>query len=185
MPINIEISNNPDIKNHLPLTIALLLFILFTNSCKSKKPQPPIPEKTMEKVIVDIQLAESYSLGISSDTGRESITRFQKNTDSLFNFYSAILNHYDLSYATFREAVDWYKNHPDNLDTLLSGAIEELNRQKAKLGIVTDPDTASIIQENKPAMAPEFDRMKLDHQPIDTGKKIVPVLHSKQKTEGK
>lgn len=149
MPINTEISNRqtPDIRNYLIIAFSLLLVIQFTNSCKSEKPQPPVSEKTMEKVIVDIQLAESYSLGMSSENSQPSLTNFNKNTDSLYQFYSAILNHYNLSYEQFKKAVDWYKNHPDNMDTLLNGAIEELNRQKAKLGL-TDSDSA--IMENNP-----------------------------------
>lgn len=170
MPTNTEISNNPESRKRFFLFTATLLalFAGFASSCKNEKPQPPVPEKTMESVLVDIQLAETYSVVMPFEIERSSLTRFDKNTDSLYLYYSTILNHYGLSYDEFKGAMDWYKDHPDNMDTLLNGAIETFNRQKAKLGI---SDSDEVKETLKPAIAPGFNKKEIEFPNQDTGER--------------
>lgn len=98
-------------------TIVCILFCLSLCSCKKEPEHPPVPIDKMKHILLDLQLAETYSLGLGPDS---TISRFSKNYDSLEVFYFAILNHYHLSFAQFNEALKWYKARPEQSDSLLS-----------------------------------------------------------------
>lgn len=127
------------------LIVVILFFSLF--SCRKKKENPPIPPQKLAQIIVDIQIAESYSKGLDADKD-SSLTHFTKNTDSLYRFYSSILHHYNLSLENFNDAVVWYQNHPNNMDSLLNLSIGYLNRQKAELGLQNNPNLRLGSDEN-------------------------------------
>ena len=114
------------------LLLFFILVIAFV-SCSTPKEQPPVPAEKMQSVLLDIQLAEAYSAGLNKDT--LPAHRYDKNFDSLSVFYSEILSHHDLSFNGFNKAMDWYKMHPAAMDTLVSGVIEDLNKEKAKNGV--------------------------------------------------
>jgi hypothetical protein len=99
----------------------LLLLCVLTFSCKNKSTDTGsrIPAKTMQKVLLDINLAEAYS-AIVKDTSHRTAG---KNADSLASYYHNILKHYNITSKEFEESLNWYKAHPDKLDTLYNGVI--------------------------------------------------------------
>lgn len=90
----------------------------------------------MAEIIVDIQLAETYSIGLHTPQDSNiRVDRFQKNSDSLYRFYSAILKHYRMNFQDFTAAVDWYKEHPSDMDSMMKISIDVLDQEKTKLGV--------------------------------------------------
>ncbi len=72
-----------------------------------------LPPKKMEQVLLDISIAESFS----------SFTKDRhfggpKNQDSLAHYYAAIFQHHHITEQEFKESMAWYKNHPDEMDTV-------------------------------------------------------------------
>jgi hypothetical protein len=97
----------------------------------------------MGNILLDIQLAETYSMGIGPDSTK---SRFNKNYDSLEVFYSAILKHYHLSFAKFNEALNWYKQRPIQADSLLSLVLDGLHVTQSEFHI---PDEEKPEQKKK------------------------------------
>lgn len=162
----------------MPVVFFLLFaFTAFSwTSCKSKKEKPPVSEAIMKKVIVDLQIAESYSLGLGAaeDSSRKT-TRYSKNKDSLYLFYSAILKNHHLTFEEFNDAIGWYKKHPETMDSLLSQSLDELNRQKAKLGITAS--SAKEPQLDEPETAPGFQKLEIKSRQQDSSDKPT-VMHT-------
>ena len=73
----------------------------------------------MQKVLLDINLAEAYSQNIKDSLHR----RGSKNIDSLAVFYKDIFEHYHITKEQFAQSMDWYKSHPEDLDTVYNKMI--------------------------------------------------------------
>lgn len=101
-------------------------------ACKKSQEQPPVPVDKMAEVLLDIQLAETYSLGLGPDS---AVSRFSKNYDSLEVFYTAILKHHNLDFAKFNEAIIWYKKRPQQADSLFSLVLDKLHVQQSAFHI--------------------------------------------------
>lgn len=93
-----------------------LIFSFAIIGCKGKnaKEQYHLPPNEMQKVLLDISLAEAYCSQLKDSLHREGT----KNYDSLAVFYSYILNHYKLKEKDLTNSIDWYKAHPTELDSL-------------------------------------------------------------------
>lgn len=163
---------------HIPekfsLAIILCLFTLSINACKENTLQDaPIPIDTMTMVLSDLHIAEGYSLGLGDNVKN----KFDKNYDSLTDFYSSVLKHYHLSYNKFDEAMEWYKRHPAFVDTLyanIQSRLEELNTiyKIAEPGTKTNdkilPDTTNHTQVTKP-QADTTNKAAQNLKPFTTG----------------
>lgn len=118
--------------------------------CRSGKETPPIPAQTMERVLVDIHLAEIYSQGL----GDSVKNRFEKNYDSLGGFYVSILKHYNLSFEEFNDALDWYRERPGTIDSLYARVLTRFNELKASKGIADGPGQPATDTATRPAIPP-------------------------------
>jgi len=130
-----------------PSSILIILITVFTlqTGCKSLPDNPPVASDKMSKILLDMQIAETYSLGLG-----DSVTnKFEKNYDSLGVFYRSILKKYDISFEDFKDAMAWYGERPAKMDSLLSGVLTQLSEIKAKEKI-KDYD---VSMENKPVVA--------------------------------
>lgn len=108
-------------------------------SCKSLPDNPPVPAAKMQKILLDIQIAETYSMGLG-----DSVTnKFEKNYDSLGTFYQSVFKRYNVSFEQFKDAMAWYEKRPVMMDSLLTNVINELSEVKAKEKIKDfDPNAA-------------------------------------------
>ncbi|KAA5532279.1 DUF4296 domain-containing protein [Taibaiella lutea] len=127
-------------------SISIILIVLLTLQlgCKSLPDNPPVAPEKMSKVLLDMQIAETYSLGLG-----DSVTnKFEKNYDSLSVFYRSVLKKYDISFEDFKDAMQWYEARPLKMDSLLSNVLNQLSEIKAKEKIKNyDPNA-----ENKPVI---------------------------------
>ena len=94
------------------LTIAFTA-LLFT-SCRKDDTGYHLPPKVMQKLLLDINIAEAYSLVVKDSVHRPP----GKNPDSLAVYYKDIFAHYHITPEQFSENMDWYKNHPEEIDTI-------------------------------------------------------------------
>lgn len=133
------------VRRHLLPLVLFFLILCFVAACKKPKDKPPIARDKMAQVITDLQIAETYSLGLHAKND-SNVQRFSKNTDSLYVFYSSILNHYQISFDDFNQAIGWYKNHPTEMDSLLNTALDCLNKARAHLGVTSKPEDIQLNQ---------------------------------------
>jgi Domain of unknown function (DUF4296) len=94
----------------------LMLSTIALYSCKGKlgKPGYRLPQEQMRKILLDMNTAEAYSLQVKDSLHKGGT----KNIDSLAVFYQEIFRHYNITEAQFKASLDWYKNNPDELDSL-------------------------------------------------------------------
>lgn len=110
--------------------VFLLLIATLWSSCKQGQEEPPIPERTMQQILLDMHIAEAYSMGLGDSTNR-----FKKNYDSLAVFYKSVLKHYNISFEEFNKAMEWYEERPVLIDSLYGKVLNQLNELKAREGI--------------------------------------------------
>jgi hypothetical protein len=85
--------------------------------------------KVMQKVLLDINLAESYSLNVKDSLHKRGNT---KNMDSLAVYYKDIFAHYHITKDQFSQSLSWYKSHPDELDTVYNDMIPVITRWQSQ-----------------------------------------------------
>lgn len=160
-----------------PLLFACCLFALV--SCRQEAERSPVAMTKMEQVLLDMHLAEAYSIGLG-DTAANGPKRFEKNYDSLQLFYAAILTHHGLTLKEFNKGLDWYRHHPGKLDTLYLNMLESLLERKADLHI---PDLdAGQIPDEAGVHGPAGEPIPLE-QPVDTTRQAAATSNKEQATE--
>ena len=128
----------------LRLSLILLSFSILV-ACKQGAPKDHLPADVMQKVLLDINTAEAYSVDIKDATHKIGI----KNTDSLSVFYKTIFDHYKITSAQFDQSLEWYKAHPDDLDSGYAKMIPVAATWQTKanaIPITPKKDTASAAQ---------------------------------------
>lgn len=117
---------------------SVFLFVIFLSSlfmaCQEKVELPPVPVAKMSKILVDLQFSESYSIGLGLDS-LSGANQFKKNQDSLSVFYASVFKHHQLTLEQFNEAMDWYRNRPQKMDSLMVVSLQEFEQQKTKFNI--------------------------------------------------
>lgn len=108
----------------LPNTYRISLLLLYCSflaiSCKMPtKKETHIAPDVMAELMVDIQMAETYSTMVKDSVH----TNGKKNADSLAAFYKDILAHHNITMEQFSKSLDWYKSHPNEMDTLYNDMI--------------------------------------------------------------
>ena len=119
---------------------ALSLTVL---SCNEKHPTPPVSIEQMSAITLDLHTAEYFSQYIKTATGTHAL---DKNMDSLAVYYTGILKHYGMSLEDYQQAMDWYTNHPELLDSLYAHIITKASELKASHPEKTG---SSLQQETK------------------------------------
>jgi hypothetical protein len=103
----------------------LIVISIFLFSCSNVEQHTHLPPEVMERVLMDMQMADVYSVMTQPD----SITVNARNMDSLTDFYAGILKHHNLTEEQFASSMKWYEEHPEELE-------EIYNRINKKLAIL-------------------------------------------------
>jgi len=100
-------------KNALLIVIALAMT---TASCKNKDDfkDGRLSPGVMQDVLLDINLAEAYSILKKDSLHAAGV----KNMDSLGVYYKDIFAHHKITQEQFMQSLSWYKDHPDDMDSL-------------------------------------------------------------------
>jgi len=120
----------------IPIALAALI-LLFACRSKTRNYGDHISPKTMENILLDINMAEAYSLMVKDSLHKGG----SKNSDSLAAYYKYIFDHYHITNEEFNENYDWYKSHPEDLDSIYTAMIPVITRwQQAPV----KKDTSSV-----------------------------------------
>jgi len=111
----------------MAMIIALASFLWA--SCKNNPDTTGdhLPPKLMQKVLMDVSLAEAYSATVKDSLHKGG----SKNIDSLTVYYRDIFAHYHISEDQFKESLDWYKSHPAEMDTMYNSLMPVINKLQA------------------------------------------------------
>ena len=107
---------------------AFLFFVFGCVSC-SEQPSSRLTAAKMQRVLYDLHLAEAYSTIVGEDSTHR---RNERNKDSLAVYYASILRHHNLTLDEFQQSLQWYKQRPEQLDSVYSKMIPEMLKLEAK-----------------------------------------------------
>ena len=113
------------------LFLAALIAVAITTSCKNNGGGDHLPPKVMQKVLLDISIAESYSTVVKDSTHKQG----GKNIDSLTAFYKDIFAHHHITEEQFTESLDWYKSNPTELDSMYTALLPIATKWQSALPI--------------------------------------------------
>jgi hypothetical protein len=111
--------------------VVAFVILLSCNPKPNKIPDDVLSQKNIEKILIDISMAESYSQIAKDTLHRAGI----KDIDSLAVYYKVIFDHHHITKDQFDKSMDWYKSHPDLLDTVymnISNRVNKLQNSGAK-----------------------------------------------------
>ena len=130
------------------ITIVVFFVIVFF-SCKqeNKYSGDHLSRDVMQKVMLDINLAEAYSINANDSLHRAGT----KNVDSLSAFYKRIFDHYKITEAEFTQSLEWYKNHPEELDSVYAHIIPIANKLQTRLPAAKTPPPPPTPPQGMPA----------------------------------
>ena len=109
-----------------PLCLAALLSVVCL-ACKSKAGSH-LPPKVMQKVLMDLNIAEAYSTLVKDSLHKAGT----KNSDSLGRYYTDVLGHYKITQGQFTESLNWYKDHPTEMDSMYTDMLAIATRMQSK-----------------------------------------------------
>ena len=147
------------------LLIACALLLLFSCKQKSAFSGDHLSRDLMQKVILDVNLAEAYSI-----SAKDSLHKVgTKNVDSLPAFYKRVFDHYKITEAEFNTSLEWYKSHPEELDSVYAHIIPIANKLQAQLPVQKTPPPAAIAATSQGIPMPQT--------PLHTAAPHSPVMH--------
>jgi len=122
-------------------------FLLLLLACNTKPGDQGyhLPPKLMQQVLIDVNLAETYSTMVKDSLRRSGA----KDFDSLAVYYRSVFDHYHITPAQFEASIEWYKNNPDKLDTIYTAMTDKVVKLKAVEPQHTKP--GAIINNNNAA----------------------------------
>jgi hypothetical protein len=106
----------------------ILLFVsalLCMQSCKNKAATAHLSPAKMDSILLDMHAAEVYSTIVKKDS---TIKSDVKNLDSLAQYYTDIFAHYHIDKDIFNSSLQWYKEHPADLDSVYSNMLPQLSK---------------------------------------------------------
>jgi len=103
-----------------------LLLAVCSASC-GKEEKHLDPEK-MQRILTDLHFAEAYSMAANPDSVQR---KSQRDPDSLAVYYSIVLRHHKVTKTEFDNSLDWYKQHPQELDSVYARMIPVFTAQEA------------------------------------------------------
>jgi hypothetical protein len=104
--------------------VVLFFTVILISACKREAAH--LSPETMVPILVDLHLADAYS-GIIRDTLKPSQG---KNFDSLAVWTKSILKRHHTSEKEFNESMDWYRDRPEQLDSLFAKVIPILEHNR-------------------------------------------------------
>lgn len=111
----------------LSIFIVLLTIVCMHMSCSNEDKILTLPE--LSQVLLDLHLAEAYAQHLPKD----SVQRDLKNVDSLNVWDASILKKHHVTEKRFSVSMEWYKNHPELLDSAYQKMLSELTIMATKL----------------------------------------------------
>lgn len=111
----------------MKIYLSILACLLFACSSPEKKPSTNILSKTVfENIIKEIHLAEA-NFELNKNPSVENAKK------ELVNSYFEIYKKHRISEQDFKEALNYYSEHPEKLEQIYTNVLEQLNGEKSKI----------------------------------------------------
>lgn len=100
--------------------LPLCVMVIATSCNYFKREEKHLPPEKMRALLLDINIAESYSTMVKDSTRKIG----SKSTDSLAAYYKTIFEHHHITKGAFDTSLAWYKQHPAEFDSVLASAVK-------------------------------------------------------------
>ena len=97
------------------------------SACGTK--MPSISPAKMSSILTDMHLADSYA---QFATAKDSLSHEIKNQDTLKWSYARVFQIHKVSENEFKDNLNWYKKHPDLLDSVYEKVLSTLAIYQSK-----------------------------------------------------
>lgn len=99
----------------------LRVFICFIWGCLAACSQKAthLPPSRMEQILADLHVADAYSTMVKDSLHPNG----EKNYDSLAAWTAQVLTRHKVSLQEFHRSMDWYRDHPVELDSIYARSI--------------------------------------------------------------
>lgn len=114
------------------------LTMLLCSCSNNNKEQAPISRKKMSALLLDIHFAEAYSSIIPKDSNSKPASVTGKNIDSLAVYHQAIFSKHKIKLPDWEQALKWYTQHPQELDSVYARILPILDSLKTTNTSTTD-----------------------------------------------
>ena len=101
----------------------VLVACLLLSCNKYQDEHPPYAPAQMEAVVMDVELADAYTLSLGMQTHDSAIKAFRE----------IIFKKHGLSEQTYQEYLNWYYQHPAALDSVYTHVKVKLENAKDSL----------------------------------------------------
>jgi hypothetical protein len=116
------------------------LAILLCSCGINKQDHAPINREKMSALLLDIHFAEAYSSILPKDSNTQAASLSGKNLDSLALYHQAIFSKHKINIQDWEQALKWYTQHPQELDSVYASILPVLDSLKT-INIPTTEDT--------------------------------------------
>ena len=90
------------------------------------KNEPHMSPSRMAPILADLHVADAYSSIV-----RDSLhPNGEKNYDSLAGWTAEIFRKHSISREDFNKSMDWYRNHPVELDSLYAAVVPLIEKDR-------------------------------------------------------
>ena len=98
--------------------------LFLVSACK--KDEPHMSPSRMAPILADLHIADAYS-----NLVRDSLhPNAEKNYDSLAKWTAQIFKKHGTSKQDFNKSMDWYRDHPVELDSLYAAVIPVIEKAR-------------------------------------------------------
>jgi hypothetical protein len=106
--------------------IILIIFysLLACSTPKESIPEVILPEKEMVSILKEVHLAEA-----NFELLKTNSKEVAQNT--LFNNYHEIYSKYNIDENKFQETLEYYANHPEQLEGIYSKVLEDIKKERS------------------------------------------------------
>lgn len=103
--------------------LGIFLVIIFFVACGEKRPQGIFKEKKMIDILFDIHIADNYINNMPADSLNKKVV----------NYYSSIYQKYDTDSAQVRKNLEYYSEHPQELQDIYAEISKRLRTTEESL----------------------------------------------------
>lgn len=131
--------------------LGIFLVIIFFVACGENRPQGIFKEKEMTDILFDIHIADSYISNLSADTSNQEKV----------NYYLSIYQKYGTDSAQIRKNLEYYSEHPQELEDIYAEISKRLRTTEESLGRIAAEKQAVAFKSDSVKRQRTLDSLNL------------------------
>lgn len=131
--------------------LGIFLVIIFFVACGENRPQGIFKEKEMTDILFDIHVADSYISNLPPDSSNKEKV----------NYYLSIYQKYNTDSAQIRKNLEYYSEHPQELEDIYAEISKRLRTTEESLGTIAAEKQAAAFESDSVKRQRTLDSLNL------------------------